>query len=198
MCGPLSRAAPAEELEVLYDAYYDELEQYANIQRYVVSGGAHPPAPGPGPFPGSVKVDKNGAFIGAPRSTRVSAKQPQCHPPQVNGRKSGKHPLQESEFDDNGQGDEVDEDYEEDEEEDDDNDYDNDNDNDNPEEGDPDEIPPAKSRTIACAYVGRDRRATLNGKVANGDGLFNWNSLAVTGAWANFQPSSSCAHSRTT
>jgi hypothetical protein len=96
--GPLFRSAIEEELEVLYDAYYDELEQYANIQqRYVASGGAHPPPPGPGPFPGSVEVDKNGAFISAPRSTRPSAKS--C-PPLVDGRKSGEHSPQESGFDD--------------------------------------------------------------------------------------------------
>jgi hypothetical protein len=108
---PFIRSAIEEELEVLYDAYYDELEQYANIQqRYVASGGAHPPPPGPGPFPGSVEVDQSGAFIGATRSTRASAKQPLSHPPQVNGRKSGK-PPQGSEFDDDEQDDEE---YEED------------------------------------------------------------------------------------
>ncbi|KAI0258149.1 salt tolerance down-regulator-domain-containing protein [Gloeopeniophorella convolvens] len=66
VCGR-KRSAIEDELEVLYDAYYDELEQYANIQqRYVASGGAHPPPPGPGPFPGSVELDKNGTVIGAP------------------------------------------------------------------------------------------------------------------------------------
>lgn len=180
----LFRSAIEEELEVLYDAYYDELEQYANIQqRYVASGGVHPPPPGPGPFPGSVEVDKNGAVVGVPR-TRTSTKQPQSHPPQVNGRKSGKHPPQESEFDDEEQDDEEydeDEEFEEDEEEDDDNEEEDD-----PEEDDPDEIP-SKLRTGARAHGGRDRRAAPNGKVANGDGLFNFgSSLAVTGACANF------------
>jgi hypothetical protein len=183
-CRAVTRSAIEEELEVLYDAYYDELEQYANIQqRYVASGGAHPPPPGPGPFPGSVELDKDGAVIGAPRNTRASAKQPQSHPPQVNGRKSGKHPSQESEFDDDEQDDEEfeeDEEYEEDEEDDDDDDEDDD-----PEEDDPDEIPPAKPRTGARAHGGRDRRAAPNGKAAHSDGLFNFgNSLAVTGAWA--------------
>ena len=47
-----------KELEVLYDAYYVELEQYANYQqRYISSGGTIPPPPGPGPLPGSVKLD---------------------------------------------------------------------------------------------------------------------------------------------
>lgn len=49
------RTAIEEELEVLYDAYYDELESYANHQvRYASSGGTIAPPPGPGPFPGSV------------------------------------------------------------------------------------------------------------------------------------------------
>ena len=40
---------------MLYDAYYDELESYANHQvRYASSGGTIAPPPGPGPFPGSV------------------------------------------------------------------------------------------------------------------------------------------------
>ena len=56
-----TRNAIEEELEVLYDAYYEELEQYANYQqRYAISGGTMPPPPGPGPFPGSVELDKNG------------------------------------------------------------------------------------------------------------------------------------------
>lgn len=56
VCGR-KRMAIEEELEVLYDAYYDELESYAEAQRkYASSGGALPPPPGPGPFPGSVDV----------------------------------------------------------------------------------------------------------------------------------------------
>ncbi|KAF9035732.1 hypothetical protein BDZ89DRAFT_481142 [Hymenopellis radicata] len=53
VCGR-KRNAIEEELEVLYDAYYEELEQYAHYQqRYVSSGGTIPPPPGPGPFPGA-------------------------------------------------------------------------------------------------------------------------------------------------
>ena len=60
---PRCRNAIEEELEVLYDAYYEELEQYANYQqRYASSGGTLPPPPGPGPFPGSVELDKDGSF----------------------------------------------------------------------------------------------------------------------------------------
>lgn len=58
------RTAIEEELEVLYDAYYDELEHYANYQQqYAASGGTLPPPAGPGPFPGSVELDRNGALI---------------------------------------------------------------------------------------------------------------------------------------
>ena len=50
-----------EELEVLYDAYYEELEQYANHQQ--LSGSRITPLPGPGPLPGSVALDSNGALV---------------------------------------------------------------------------------------------------------------------------------------
>ncbi|KDN44621.1 hypothetical protein RSAG8_05386, partial [Rhizoctonia solani AG-8 WAC10335] len=67
VCGR-KRAAIEEELEVLYDAYYEELEQYANIQqRYVSSGGTTSPPLGPGPFPGSVELDAAGAVVNAQR-----------------------------------------------------------------------------------------------------------------------------------
>jgi hypothetical protein len=56
VCGR-KRTAIEQELEVLYDAYYVELEQYANHQRRSFSsGGVIPLPPGPGPFPGSVDV----------------------------------------------------------------------------------------------------------------------------------------------
>ena len=45
-----------KELEVLYDAYYEDLEQYVNYQqRYISSDETIPPL---SPFPGSVEVDK--------------------------------------------------------------------------------------------------------------------------------------------
>jgi hypothetical protein len=65
VCGR-KRTAIEEELEVLYDAYYDELEQYANHQQeYAASNGngTIPPPAGPGPFPGSVELDRNGLLI---------------------------------------------------------------------------------------------------------------------------------------
>lgn len=49
---------------MLYDAYYEELELYANQQQqYVNSPSTVIPPPGPGPFPGSVEIDANGAVI---------------------------------------------------------------------------------------------------------------------------------------
>ncbi|KAI5998437.1 salt tolerance down-regulator-domain-containing protein [Pisolithus marmoratus] len=78
VCGR-KRHAIEEELVVLYDAYYEELERYANHQqRYLSSGGTIPPPPGPGPFPGSVELDRNGVVIGYPQ-TKLS-----CYPPPTN------------------------------------------------------------------------------------------------------------------
>ncbi|KAF9458117.1 salt tolerance down-regulator-domain-containing protein [Collybia nuda] len=145
VCGR-KRNAIEEELEVLYDAYYEELEQYANYQqRYVSSGGTIPPPPGPGPFPGSVELDKNGAVVGhntrhpaaantAPPNTKGARQQRGKQQPvqAVNGRKVHppsqpvipRHPhiypqpqhVKESEFeDDEDVGDE--DEYEEEEEE---------------------------------------------------------------------------------
>ena len=89
------RNAIEEELEVLYDAYYEELEQYANYQqRYVSSGGTIPPPPGPGPFPGSVELDKNGAVV-SPTPANPKQRERVKQPPQpviVNGRKQHNHP----------------------------------------------------------------------------------------------------------
>ncbi|KAH7911254.1 hypothetical protein BJ138DRAFT_1151105 [Hygrophoropsis aurantiaca] len=174
VCGR-KRHAIEEELEVLYDAYYEELEQYANYQqRYVSSGGTIPPPPGPGPFPGSVELDKNGAVIGhhinkaphhPPRTNRT--------PALTNGRKPPKHA--ESEFDDDeGDEEEFEEEEEYDEEEE---DEEEDEEDDVAEEEEED----AKVRERRTAPV-RVRRP-VNGTKANGrDGLFNLgNSLTVTG-----------------
>ncbi|KAJ3727400.1 salt tolerance down-regulator-domain-containing protein [Lentinula raphanica] len=147
VCGR-KRNAIEEELEVLYDAYYEELEQYANYQqRYVSSGGTIPPPPGPGPFPGSVELDKNGAVVGHPGHPQQLPgrnHRPNANPKVgrgakgnvvVNGRgKQGKHPPPESEFDDG----DDDPNYEE--EDDDPDDYEEDEDEDDEEpEPDPDE-----------------------------------------------------------
>ncbi|KAJ3876453.1 hypothetical protein F5051DRAFT_467865 [Lentinula edodes] len=105
-------------------------EQYANFQqRYVSSGGTIPPPPGPGPFPGFVELDINGAVVAHPgypqhvaphnhRPNNANAKVVRGGkgqvPPQrtnfpVNGRgKPGKHPPPESEFNDADDGPNVD------------------------------------------------------------------------------------------
>ncbi|KAJ7493562.1 salt tolerance down-regulator-domain-containing protein [Mycena latifolia] len=63
VCGR-KRNAIEEELQVLYDAYYEDLEQYALYQQqYLSSNRTLPPPPGPGPFPGSVEVDRYGAVV---------------------------------------------------------------------------------------------------------------------------------------
>ena len=43
----MDRIAIEAELEVLYDAYYEELEQYANHQQLSSSRVTPPPGPGP-------------------------------------------------------------------------------------------------------------------------------------------------------
>ncbi|KZT21322.1 hypothetical protein NEOLEDRAFT_763368 [Neolentinus lepideus HHB14362 ss-1] len=167
VCGR-KRNAIEEELEVLYDAYYDELEQYANYQqRYVSSGGTIPPPPGPGPFPGSVEVDKDGAFIGGP-------KLPQRIKNSVvpNGRKAVKPP--ESEFDeDDGDEEEYEEEEEEEYEEEDD---DDDDDDDEGDAEDDDDGKVTRGRRNAAPRVKRP-----NGTKAERDGLFAFGDLTVTG-----------------
>ena len=106
-----SRNAIEEELEILYEAYYEELEQYANHQQqYVSSGRTITPPPGPGPFPGSVELDKNGAVVGHPVNGKPHGARTKM-PPAVNGRKPPIKQPPDSEFDD----DEGEEDYEDDE-----------------------------------------------------------------------------------
>lgn len=127
VCGR-KRTAIEEELEVLYDAYYDELEQYANHQQqYASSGGAIPPPPGPGPFPGSVALDNQGAVIGGEALGKApaakGARHPSAHPPGRNGAKKTPLPPEqdegydEDELDDEEYEDEYDEEEEEEDEE---------------------------------------------------------------------------------
>lgn len=121
VCGR-KRSAIEEELEVLYDAYYDELEEYANHQqRWASSGGTIPPPPGPGPFPGSVALDASGAVIGGDPLSRARAghngrdarhTHAHSHP---HGRKAPLHPESSDGYDD----DELDDDVEYDDEDDD-------------------------------------------------------------------------------
>jgi len=96
------RNAIEEELEVLYDAYYEELEQYANHQQqFLVSGGKITPPPGPGPFPGSVALDSTGALVTGRQHSK------HANNARVNG--NGKVEYDEEEYDE-----EEEEEYEED------------------------------------------------------------------------------------
>ncbi|KZT66787.1 hypothetical protein DAEQUDRAFT_440564 [Daedalea quercina L-15889] len=173
VCGR-KRSAIEEELEVLYDAYYEELEQYANYQqRYISSGCTLPPPQGPGPFPGSVELDGNGTVID-PHGPARPATRPKGAIMTNGGRKPVKPP--ESEFDDDGEEDEYEEeeyDDEEDEEE-----EEEDEDEDEADAEDEDDVKPQPDRRAAPR-----RRAIPNGTKAHSrDGLGNFgNNLTVTG-----------------
>ena len=181
-----NRSAIEDELEVLYDAYYEELEQYANHQqRYVSSGGTLPPPPGPGPFPGSVELDKNGAVVGhqklQPPSSRPNPRSknpPITTAPNGRGPKAQvKHP--ESEFEDDQDEDEYEEDDEYEAEEDDEEDEDEDDADGEGEDGDG-RHPRVTSRR-AGAPTSTRRRAAADAKPER-DKLFSFgNSLTVTG-----------------
>ncbi|PWN26302.1 hypothetical protein BDZ90DRAFT_51548 [Jaminaea rosea] len=136
------RTAIESELDVLYNAYYDELEQYANQQQqYVRSGGAVPPPPGPGPFPGSIALDSAGNVLGGnaltkpvppAQKTRVTAPPKKAPPPPVD--------------DDDGYDDELDDDE-----------YDDDYDDEEEEEEDevlPETAPPRSKRNAAGGNAG--------------------------------------------
>ncbi|PWY98901.1 hypothetical protein BCV70DRAFT_207629 [Testicularia cyperi] len=137
VCGR-KRSAIEDELEVLYDAYYDELEDYANHQqRWASSGGTIPPPPGPGPFPGSVALDASGAVIGGDPLSRARAqgrdsRHTHGHHHHGQQRKAPLHPESSDGYDDEELDDDADYDDEEDdaeyddEEEDDDIDLDRD------------------------------------------------------------------------
>lgn len=164
------RHAIEEELEVLYDAYYEELERYANYQqRYVSSGGTIPPPPGPGPFPGSVELDKNGAVVGHPQTKPRNPARPNRTVALTNGRKPSNF---ESEFDQD-----VDEEYD-----DPDADYEEEEDEDECEDDDAvDQDEDIKSQERRD--VGVRGRQSVNGDNSGGrDRLFNLgSSLTVTG-----------------
>jgi hypothetical protein len=167
-----------EELEVLYDAYYEELEQYANYQqRYVNSGGTLTPPPGPGPFPGSVELDKNGVVIGQQKSTTAR------HPPRTAAKQLSnltnekKVPVKAtSEFyDDDGE-----EEYEEEEE------CEESEEDDEDPNADEEDKRPNPRRPVAQPNRGR-RLANNSVKVNGPDGLFTLGgSLTVTGKSSPF------------
>ncbi|CCM06449.1 uncharacterized protein FIBRA_08713 [Fibroporia radiculosa] len=174
VCGR-KRNAIEEELEVLYDAYYEELEQYANYQqRYISSGGTLPPPQGPGPFPGSVELDKNGAVINphAPANAIHRTKGAVM----TNGRKPAKQPESEFDEDDGDEEYEEEDDYEEEDEE-----EEEEEEEDDGEVEDEEDVKPHPDRRTPSAR----RRAPPNGAKANGrDGIGNFgNNLTVTGKW---------------
>ena len=181
-----NRNAIEDELEVLYDAYYEELEQYANYQqRYVSSGGTLPPPPGPGPFPGSVELDKNGAVVGhhklQPPSSHPNLRSKNSPIPAApNGRgpkAQVKHP--DSEFEDDQDEDEYEEDDEYEAEEDDEDDEDEDEGDGEGEDGDG-RHPRVTSRR-AGAPTSTRRRTAADAKPER-DKLFSFgSSLTVTG-----------------
>lgn len=111
-----------DELEVLYDAYYDELELYASHQqKYVESGGQLPPPPGPGPFPGSVALDSQGAVIGGNSVAKQTAKRNHQHthpPPSINRTKAALPPEDDEAYDEDLEDEEYEDDYEYEDEED--------------------------------------------------------------------------------
>ena len=163
------RHAIEEELEVLYDAYYEELEHYAHIQQqYTSSGGTITPPPGPGPFPGSVELDKNGLIVGHGTATK--------NPPSHRGKAitNGPKNARESEFDDDeGEPDEYEEEeeYEEDEEEDDEDD-----------EVDVDAEDEVDGRTRGTRRAAATRDRQTNGTKANGrtdDSIFGMSLTAA-------------------
>lgn len=125
VCGR-KRSSIEDELEVLYDAYYYELELYAtHQQKYVDSGGQVPPPPGPGPFPGSVALDSQGAVIGGNGVSKQAGKRihPHSHPPPpISRTKTALPPEDEEAYDEELEDEEYEDEYEyedEDEEEDD-------------------------------------------------------------------------------
>ncbi|PWN87077.1 hypothetical protein FA10DRAFT_193809 [Acaromyces ingoldii] len=173
VCGR-KRHAIEDELDVLYEAYYVELEQYASHQQqYAHSGGTIPPPPGPGPFPGSVALDSTGAVIGGNSLSRSSATargatqtrgagQPQPLAP--TGKKVTSLPPDDDEgYDDEDlEDDEYEDDYDDEEDEEDDEDLDE---------------PETK------ASSGRRRPANATSKAhSSGDSFFNLgSSLTVKG-----------------
>ena len=92
VCGR-KRNAIEVELEVLYDAYYDELENYANHQQlYKTSApGTIPPPLGPGPFPGSVDPER---FVTPATAPAAAAPAAVTKPPAAAGAKKALPPAQ--------------------------------------------------------------------------------------------------------
>lgn len=117
VCGR-KRSAIESELDVLYNAYYEELEQYANHQQqYVKSGGTISPPPGPGPFPGSVALDGAGNVIGGNALTKAPAPPAQKTRTTVPVKKAPVPPEEDDGYDDELEDDDYEDGYDEEEEE---------------------------------------------------------------------------------
>lgn len=121
------RRSIEDELDVLYDAYYSELEVYANQQQKHSETNGQIPAPiGPGPFPGSVELDSNGAVIGGNALIKATARRGHGHHhPQPLGKRAALPPEDEDAYDDDElEDDEYDDEYEYEDEEDEEDDLD--------------------------------------------------------------------------
>lgn len=115
VCGR-KRSAIESELEVLYNTYYEELQQYASHQQqYVKSGGAIPPPPGPGPFPGSIALDSAGNVVGGNSLSKPPAAQKQRTPPAP--KKAPPLPEDDDDYDDELDDEEYDDEYDDEEDE---------------------------------------------------------------------------------
>ncbi|KAF7307988.1 Stress response protein NST1 [Mycena kentingensis (nom. inval.)] len=143
VCGR-KRTAIEDELQVLYDAYYEDLEQYAMYQQqYLSSNRTLPPPPGPGPFPGSVEVDRYGAVVAG------SVGYPPATPRAARRKKKGRRRARKTDEE------EEDDVYEEEVEE--------------PDEGEDDEEPPPPTPAAPPAVNGRARLpASRGGRPAGG------------------------------
>lgn len=169
VCGR-KRSSIEDELEVLYDAYYDELEQYAHDQqKYVESGGQVPPPPGPGPFPGSVALDSQGAVIGGNAITKPPSKRQHqhTHPPPVSRTKAALPPEDDDAYDEDLEDDDYEDEYEYEDEE------------DEEDELDEPDVKPSQRRRAETGPP----RANANSKASND--LFNFgSSLTVKGVYS--------------
>ena len=91
VCGR-KRTAIEEELEVLYDAYYEELEQYANHRQIGLDNG-HPMMPPPSSYPSMPKVPLR-------QDPRVMNSQPPNPHPMAGAFETDDDELEEEEYSD--------------------------------------------------------------------------------------------------
>ena len=91
VCGR-KRTAIEEELEVLYDAYYEELEQYANHRQLGLDSG-HPMMPPPSSYPSMPKVPLR-------QDPRVMNSQPPNPHPMAGSFEADEEELEDEEYSD--------------------------------------------------------------------------------------------------